>query len=377
MTTPEPAVPALMQAVEIARPGPPEVLRLTERPVPALAPGEVLIRVAAAGVNRPDLLQRTGNYPPPPGITDIPGLEVAGEVVRVAPGVDTLRVGDRVCALVAGGGYAQFVAVPAVQCLPVPANASIEEAAALPETFFTVYLNVFERAELGHGETLLVHGGSSGIGTTAILMARAMGARVFVTAGTQRKCDACRALGAELAINYREQDFVPAVLAATEGRGVDVILDMVGGAYLPRNIAAAATDGRIALIATQGGTRGGGSARRAREAAQDHGRHAQAPNRGAQGPAGGRAAHAHLAAVRARRAAPATDPCALSAGAGRAGARGHGIRGARGQAGAQRVKKRTPAVRTCRNPARESHKGSGFGLKSGPLRWPEHFAETD
>ncbi|MBX5459691.1 MAG: NAD(P)H-quinone oxidoreductase [Steroidobacteraceae bacterium] len=244
-----------MQAVEIARPGPPEVLRLTERPVPALAPGEVLIRVAAAGVNRPDLLQRTGNYPPPPGITDIPGLEVAGEVVRVAPGVDTLRVGDRVCALVAGGGYAQFVAVPAVQCLPVPANASIEEAAALPETFFTVYLNVFERAELGHGETLLVHGGSSGIGTTAILMARAMGARVFVTAGTQRKCDACRALGAELAINYREQDFVPAVLAATEGRGVDVILDMVGGAYLPRNIAAAATDGRIALIATQGGTR--------------------------------------------------------------------------------------------------------------------------
>lgn len=255
MTTPEPVVPALMQAVEISRPGPPEVLRLAERPVPALAPGEVLIRVAAAGVNRPDLLQRTGNYPPPPGITDIPGLEVAGEVVRVAPGVETLRVGDRVCALVAGGGYAQFVAVPAVQCLPVPANVSIEEAAALPETFFTVYLNVFERAELGRGETLLVHGGSSGIGTTAILMARAMEARVFVTAGTQRKCDACRELGAELAINYREQDFVEAVLKATDGRGVDVILDMVGGGYMPRNIAAAATDGRIALIATQGGTR--------------------------------------------------------------------------------------------------------------------------
>lgn len=249
------AAPALMQAVEITQPGAPDVLRLTSRPVPQPGPGEVLIRVAAAGVNRPDILQRKGNYPPPAGITDIPGLEVAGEVVQVAPDVAGIQVGDRVCALLAGGGYAEYAVAPAVQCLPVPAGVSMEEAAALPETFFTVWLNVFERAELTRGETLLVHGGSSGIGTTAILLGKAMGARVFVTAGSAHKCDACRELGADLAINYREEDFVAAVLAATDGRGADVILDMVGGNYVPRNISAAATDGRIAVIATQGGAR--------------------------------------------------------------------------------------------------------------------------
>ncbi len=248
------AVPARMQAVEITRPGPPQVLQLVERPVPAVGTGEVLIRVAAAGVNRPDVMQRQGHYPPPPGTTDIPGLEVSGEVVSVAPGVDAWHTGDKVCALVAGGGYAQYVAAPAVQCLPVPQGLSMEQAAVLPETFFTVYLNVVERGALRSGETLLVHGGSSGIGTTAILLGKALGARVFVTAGNARKCAACLELGADLAINYREQDFVEAVLAATERQGADVVLDMVGGDYMPRNIQAAARDGRIALIATQGGT---------------------------------------------------------------------------------------------------------------------------
>lgn len=254
-------MPDSMLAVEITRPGPPEVLRLTERPVPAVAPGEVLIRVAAAGVNRPDVLQRQGNYPPPPGTTDIPGLEVAGEVVQVgegarpaAPSDRAWQVGDKVCALVAGGGYAQYVAAPGVQCLPIPAQLSMEQAAALPETFFTVYLNVVERGELQAGDTLLVHGGSSGIGTTAILLGKALGAHVIVTAGSAAKCAACVQLGAELAINYREQDFVPAVLAATGEKGANVILDMVGGDYMPRNIKAAAVDGRIALIAVQGGT---------------------------------------------------------------------------------------------------------------------------
>jgi NADPH:quinone reductase len=249
------AVPALMQAVEIGQPGPPKALRLTQRPVPAVGPGEVLIRVAAAGVNRPDVLQRQGHYPPPPGTTDIPGLEVAGTIVGIAPDVDIWRAGDKVCALVAGGGYAEYVAAPAVQCLPVPEGFSMEQAAVLPETFFTVYLNVVERGELKAGETLLVHGGSSGIGTTAILLGKALGARVFVTAGSARKCTACLDLGAELAINYRERDFVEAVLAATDRRGADVVLDMVGGAYMPRNIEAAAVDGRIVLIATQGGNR--------------------------------------------------------------------------------------------------------------------------
>lgn len=244
-----------MTAIEIREPGPPQVLRAVQREVPAPGPGEVLIHVKAAGINRPDVLQRKGVYPPPPGITDIPGLEVAGEVVSVGPGVHEPAQGAKVCALVAGGGYAQYVAAPAVQCLPVPASLSFEEAAALPETFFTVWLNVFERARLQKGETLLVHGGSSGIGTTAILLGKAFDARVLVTAGTAQKCAACRELGADLAINYREGDFVEATLRATDGKGADVILDMVGGDYLARNAAAAAVEGRIALIATQGGVK--------------------------------------------------------------------------------------------------------------------------
>ncbi len=248
-------IPQTMTAVEIREPGPPQVLRAVQRAVPEPGAGEVLIRVAAASVNRPDVLQRKGLYPPPAGVTDIPGLDVAGEVVRLGPDVREPRQGARVCALVAGGGYAQYVAAPAVQCLPVPAQLSFEEAAALPETFFTVWLNVFERARLQRGETLLVHGGASGIGTTAILLGKAFEARVIVTAGSAQKCAACRELGAELAINYHEGDFVEATLRATDGRGADVILDMVGGDYLARNVAAAALEGRIALIATQGGTK--------------------------------------------------------------------------------------------------------------------------
>ncbi|TLY70137.1 MAG: NAD(P)H-quinone oxidoreductase [Gammaproteobacteria bacterium] len=244
-----------MTAVEIREPGAPQVLRAVERPVPQPLAGEVLIRVVAAGVNRPDVLQRKGLYPPPEGASDIPGLELAGEVVLLGPGVREPQEGARVCALVAGGGYAQYVAAPAVQCLPVPAQLSFEEAAALPETFFTVWLNVFERSRLQRGETLLVHGGASGIGTTAILLGKAFDARVIVTAGSAQKCAACRELGADLAINYREGDFVAATLRATDGRGADVILDMVGGDYLPRNVAAAALEGRIALIGTQGGAR--------------------------------------------------------------------------------------------------------------------------
>ena len=247
--------PQSMTAVEIREPGPPQVLHAVERAVPEPAAGEVLIRVAAAGVNRPDVLQRKGLYPPPAGITDIPGLEVAGEVVRLGPGVREPQQGARVCALVAGGGYAQYVAAPAVQCLPVPAQLSLEEGAVLPETFFTVWLNVFERARLQRGETLLVHGGASGIGTTAILLGKAFDARVIVTAGSAQKCAACRELGADAAINYREGDFVEATLRATQGSGADVILDMVGGDYLARNVAAAALEGRIALIATQGGAK--------------------------------------------------------------------------------------------------------------------------
>ncbi len=244
-----------MTAIEIREPGPPQVLRAVQRPQPQPAAGEVLIRVAAAGVNRPDILQRKGLYPPPAGITDIPGLEVAGEVVRLGAGVREPALGARVCALVAGGGYAQYVTAPALQCLAVPAPLTLEEAAALPETYFTVWLNVFERARLRSGETLLVHGGASGIGTTAILLGKTSGARVIVTAGSAQRCAACRELGADLAINYREGDFVEATLRATDGKGANVILDMVGGDYVARNIAAAAIDGRIAVIATQGGTK--------------------------------------------------------------------------------------------------------------------------
>lgn len=245
----------MMKAIEITEPGPPKVLRLTQRPVPDPAGGEVLIRIAAAGVNRPDVVQRMGRYAPPPGATDIPGLEVAGEIVAVGEGVTSLREGDKVCALVTGGGYAQYVAAPAPQCLPVPAGLTLEEAGSIPETFFTVYLNVFERAALQPGETLLIHGGSSGIGTTAILLGKALGAVVVVTAGSDEKCKACLALGADHAINYREKDFVAETLSVTNKKGAHVILDMVGGSYLPRNIEAAAVDGRISVIATLGGSK--------------------------------------------------------------------------------------------------------------------------
>src|SRR5215469_16558550 len=244
-----------MTVIEVGTPGPPESLRPVSRPVPQPGPHEVLIRVAAAGVNRPDVLQRQGVYPPPPGVTDIPGLEVAGEVVRAGSGVTDPAVGAHVCALVAGGGYAEYVTAPAVQCLPLPGPLSMEEGAALPETFFTVYYNVFMRAWLRSGETLLVHGGSSGIGTTAILLGKAFGARVIATAGSAEKCAACRGLGADIAINYKEEDFVARTLDGTGGQGAHVILDMVGGNYVARNIAAAAMNGRIAIIATQGGAK--------------------------------------------------------------------------------------------------------------------------
>ena len=244
-----------MTAIEIATPGPPDGLRPVSRPVPEPGAGEVLIQVAAAGINRPDVLQRKGVYPPPKGVTDIPGLEVAGEVVGTGSGVSDPPVGARVCALVAGGGYAEYVAAPAVQCLPVPGILSMEEAGAVPETFFTVYYNVFMRAKLQRGETMLVHGGSSGIGTTAIMLAKALGARVIVTAGTAEKCAACRRLGADVAIDYKQEDFVARTLEATGGQGADVVLDMVGGEYLARNLSAAALNGRVAVIATQHGTK--------------------------------------------------------------------------------------------------------------------------
>jgi NADPH:quinone reductase len=247
------SVPFTMTAIRIREPGPPAVLVPVDCPVPQLGPTDVLIRVAAAGVNRPDVMQRQGHYPPPPGASLIPGLEVAGEIAALGSEVRGWRVGDLVCALLAGGGYAQFAAVPAVQCLPVPAGLTLEQAAVLPETFFTVWLNLFRRAGLQPGETVLIHGGSSGIGTTAILLASAFGARVLTTAGSAQKCAACVALGAQRAINYRSEDFVAAVRDATQGRGADVILDIVGGDYVQRNIMAAATDGRIALIAVQGG----------------------------------------------------------------------------------------------------------------------------
>jgi len=251
MTTP--SIPARMTAIEIAGPGGPEVLVPTEREVPEPGPGEVLVAVEAAGVNRPDVMQRQGLYPPPPGAPDIPGLEVAGTVAALGEGVDTPAVGARVCALVAGGGYAEYCTAPAALCLPVPAGLGAIEAAALPETFFTVWTNVFDRARLAEGESLLVHGGSSGIGTTAIQLARAFGATVYVTAGSKAKCDACLALGADAAIDYREEDFVERVRALTGKRGVDVVLDMVAGDYLARNLKCLATEGRLVIIAVQRG----------------------------------------------------------------------------------------------------------------------------
>jgi putative PIG3 family NAD(P)H quinone oxidoreductase len=238
-----------MTAIEISSPGGPEVLRPGTRPIPEPKAGEVLIEVAAAGINRPDVFQRMGRYDPPPGAPDIPGLEVAGRIVKAASDVTAFKVGDQVCALVSGGGYAEFCTAPAAQCLPVPAGLSMVEAAALPETFFTVWSNVFDRGQLQPGESLLVHGGSSGIGTTAIQLGRAFGARVFTTAGSAEKCEACLKLGAERAINYRDEDFVEVVKTATEGRGVDVVLDMVGGDYIPRSLSVMAADGRHVSIA--------------------------------------------------------------------------------------------------------------------------------
>lgn len=249
------ALPTDMLAIEISRPGGPEVLKPVRRPLPSLPADGVLIAVEAAGVNRPDALQRQGVYPPPPGASDIPGLEVAGSIVAVGAEVRGLAVGDKVTALVAGGGYAQYCAAPAGSCLPWPDGYDAVRAAALPETFFTVWSNVFDRGRLQAGESFLVHGGTSGIGTTALQLARAFGARVFATAGNAEKCEACRQLGAEIAVNYRTEDFVAVLKAATEGRGVDVILDMVGGDYIDRNYELAAVDGRIVQIAFLGGAK--------------------------------------------------------------------------------------------------------------------------
>lgn len=247
------AAPSAMQVIEIPHPGGPEVLRVATRPVPQPKPHEVLIRVAAAGVNRPDCFQRAGSYAPPPGASDLPGLEVAGTIVALGEGVTQWREGDEVCALTPGGGYAQYCVTPAGHCLPIPRSWTALQAAGLPETCFTVWINVFERAHLAAGETLLVQGGSSGIGVTAIQIAHALGNRVFATAGTPEKCQACEALGAERAINYRKEDFVEVVRSLTGGQGVDVILDMVGGDYVARELASLREDGRLSIIALLGG----------------------------------------------------------------------------------------------------------------------------
>lgn len=236
----------MMRAIEITKPGGPEVLQPTDRPIPQPGHGQALLKVAYAGVNRPDALQRAGAYDPPPGASDLPGLEASGEVVAVGPGVTGLAVGDQVCALLPGGGYAEYVVTPAAHCLPIPEGLDLKQAACLPETFFTVWSNVFTRGGLKAGERFLVHGGSSGIGTTAIQLAHAFGARVFATAGSDEKCSACLDLGAEEAINYRDADFVEVMKA---NGGADLILDMVGGDYIPRNLNALAMDGRLVQIA--------------------------------------------------------------------------------------------------------------------------------
>ncbi len=246
-----------MRAIEIPAPGPADVLKETERPTPTFGAAEALIKVAASGVNRPDVLQRKGLYPVPPGASDLPGLEIAGTIVdgdRDALAAAGFAIGDRVCALVAGGGYAEYCNAPVGQCLPSPANLSDIEAASLPETFFTVWSNVFDRARLQPGETLLVHGGSSGIGVTAIQMAKAWGATVLTTVGSAEKAAACRALGADHAIDYKTQDFVAEVLRLTGGKGADVVLDMVAGDYIGRDVKCLAEDGRIVIIAVQGGS---------------------------------------------------------------------------------------------------------------------------
>src|SRR5918997_463513 len=242
-------IPEQMRAVEVTRPGGPEVLASTERAVPVPKPHEILIKVAAAGVNRPDVLQRSGNYPVPPDASDLPGLEVAGEVVARGDAVKLWNVGDKVCALIHGGGYAQYCVAPEVQALPVPKGLSMVEAASLPETFFTVWANVYDRGRLAPGESLLVQGGTSGIGVTAIQMAKATGNRVFATAGSDDKCAACVRLGAEKAVNYKTHDFAAEIKAATAGKGVNVILDMVGGDYVPKELKILADDGRLVFIA--------------------------------------------------------------------------------------------------------------------------------
>jgi NADPH2:quinone reductase len=248
-------LPAQMTAIAIRAPGGPDVLTAEPRPVPAPGAGEILVKVGAAGVNRPDVMQRMGQYPPPPGATDIPGLEIAGEVVARGTGVTRWKEGDRVMALVIGGGYAEFCLAHESHALPVPAGISLIEAAAIPETFFTVWYNTFERGRLAAGETILIHGGTSGIGTTAIQLAKAFGAHVITTAGTPEKCEACRKLGAATAINYKTEDFVEATKKATGGRGADVVLDIIGGDYIERNYEAAAVEGRILQIAFQSSPR--------------------------------------------------------------------------------------------------------------------------
>ncbi len=249
-------LPASMQAIAISTPGGPEVLAPVQLPLPTLAAGEVLIRVAASGINRPDVVQRKGHYPPPPGASPLPGLEVAGTIVAGDPQAMQaagLRVGDAVCALVSGGGYAQYCAAAAAHCLPVPKGWSLTQAAGLPETCFTVWSNLFDRAQLQASQTVLIHGGSSGIGITAIQMAKAAGAQVIVTAGSAEKCAACLQLGADHAINYREQDFVEQVKTLTQGKGVHAVLDMVAGSYVARNVECLAADGKLLIIAVQGG----------------------------------------------------------------------------------------------------------------------------
>lgn len=248
-------IPETMACIEIAEPGGPEVLRPTQRPVPRPQPGEVLIQVAAAGINGPDIYQRQGLYPAPPGASDLPGLEAAGTVVATGPDVSAWKTGDVVCALLGGGGYAAYATAPAGQCLPVPAGLSLTEAAALPETFFTVWTNLYERARLQPGEVLLVHGGGGGIGTTAIQVASRLGARVFTTEGTAEKCAALVRLGAERAIDYTTEDFVSVIKDATRGKGADVILDIVGGDYIKRNIACLNRDGRLVNIAFRKGSK--------------------------------------------------------------------------------------------------------------------------
>ena len=243
------SLPETMTVVEISEYGGPEVLKSASRPVPQPASGEALIRVAAAGVNRPDAIQRAGNYPPPAGQSDLPGLEVSGEIVALGDGASGVSIGDTVCALTPGGGYAEYCIAPASHCLPVPDGISVTDAAGIPETSFTVWHNVFQRAYLQKGERFLVHGGSSGIGTTAIQLAKAFGAEVFTTAGSREKCDACEALGADLAINYKEEDWVAVLREKTEKQGVDVILDMVGGSYIQKNIDSLNWDGRLSIIA--------------------------------------------------------------------------------------------------------------------------------